>query len=272
MTAPADGLDQAAWAAVERLSADPAHTGVLLDFDGTLAPIVADPTDSGAAADTLDALGRLADRLAVVAVISGRSAAFLVERVPVPGVRRLGLYGVEEADADGTVRARPEAEAWRGQVELAQQRLGAVAAEVDGAWVEDKGLSVAVHWRSAADHAAAEAVLAPAVAELADRLGLAREPGKLVDELRPPVDWDKGAVVIELAEAAGLAEVAYAGDDRGDLSALRAAVRLGGLAIVVEHGAETPAALREIADVRVDGVAALSRLLVGLAQRLERLE
>lgn len=269
MTEAADGLDPAVREAVDRLSADPARTGVLLDFDGTLAPIVSDPADSRLASATLDALGRLARRLAVVAVISGRPAAFLADRVPVPGVRRLGLYGVEEADADGTVRARPEAEAWRPQVERAGQRLREAAARVDGAWVEDKGLSVAVHWRPAPDHAAAEAALEPVLAEIVGRWGLAREPGKLVDELRPPVDWDKGSVVTELATAAALVEVAYAGDDRGDLPALRAVSQLGGLAIVVEHGAETPAALREIADVRVDGVEALGRLLVGLAQRLE---
>lgn len=269
MSSTADRLDAAAQRALARLSANPARTGVLLDFDGTLAPIVADPADSGAASHTLDALGRLAERLGVVAVISGRPAAFLVDRVPVPGVRRLGLYGLEEADADGTVRTRPEADPWRDRVERAGEQLREVAATVDGAWVEHKGLSVAVHWRSAADHAAAEAVLSPALAEVADRLGLAREPGKLVDELRPPVDWDKGSVVRELAAAAGLAEIAYAGDDRGDLPALRAASRLGGLAIVVEHGIETPDGLRAVADVRVDSVAALSHLLTGLARRLE---
>jgi trehalose 6-phosphate phosphatase len=250
------------------LSADPARTGVLLDFDGTLTPIVDDPTRRALPARTAEALERLAARLAVVAVVSGRPAAFLAERVPVAGVRRLGLYGLEEAGSDGRVRARPEAAAWQEAVTRGRERLREAAATVEGAWVEDKGLSVAVHWRPAPDRAAAESALRPVVDALVERTGLVREPGKLVEELRPPTGRDKGTVVEELADGADLAELAYAGDDTGDLPALRAVRRRGGLVIVVDHGDETPPELRGIADVCVVGVGGVGELLAALARRL----
>lgn len=268
MTSPAGHLEPAAQAAVDRLADDPPRSGLLLDFDGTLAPLVTDPTTSALTEMALSALERLAPRLGVVAVVSGRPAAFLAARVPVAGVRRLGLYGLEEADADGTVRVRPDAEAWRELVAGARGRLQRTAAGVEGAWVEDKGLSVAVHWRQAPDHAAAAAALEPVLAALAEATGLAREPGKLVDELRPPVARDKGAVVDELAEAGALAEVAYVGDDLGDLPALQAARRRGGLAIVVDHGDDTPDELRAVADARVAGVEGVGELLACLARRV----
>lgn len=251
---------------VDRLSAALPRTALLIDFDGTLAPIVADPGDSALPAGTFAALERLASTMAAVAVVSGRPAAFLVDRVPVAGVRRLGLYGLEEADRHGTVCARPEVAPWQPAVTRARAELERIATEVPGAWVEDKGLSVAVHWRGAADHEAAQAALAGPVAALARELGLAREPGKLVEELRPPVAWDKGTVVEAIVDEVAPSELAYAGDDRGDLPALRAVTARGGLAIVVDHGDETPPEVRAAADVVLDGVDELARVLAILAE------
>lgn len=253
---------------VDRLAVAPERTGLLLDFDGTLTPIVADPAKSVLASDVAASLGHLAARMAVVAVVSGRPAAFLVERVAVAGVRRLGLYGLEEADDDGVVHARAEAEAWRPTVEQARVRLQEMAADVPGAWVEAKGLSVAVHWRQAADHDAAAAALSEPVAELARATGLALEPGKLVEELRPPIAWDKGSVVDALADEAALAHVAYAGDDLGDLPALRAVRARGGVALAVDYGRETPPEVVAAADFCLKGSEGLAELLAALTERL----
>lgn len=234
------------------LAADPSAAGLFCDLDGTLAPIVPDPTTTRLEPEARDLLGRLASRLGVVAVISGRPAAFLRERAAAPGVLLLGLYGLETA-TDSEIVARPEIAGWQPIVESAKQRLAGDLDGRDGIWVEDKGRTVAVHWRNAPDQAAAERMVDAAVSAIAEDTGLAVEPGKLVAELRPPTDWDKGAAVAAAADERGLRRLTYVGDDLGDLPALEAARARGGIAIGVEQGGETPAQVRAAADLMLDG-------------------
>src|SRR5918999_1723139 len=90
---------------------DPARAGLCCDYDGTLAPIVSAP-DTATMPDHLwPVLADLAERLGVLAVVSGRPAAFLAEHVPVPGVRLLGIYGLEEWTGE-LVEVRPEVRDW----------------------------------------------------------------------------------------------------------------------------------------------------------------
>lgn len=253
--------------AARRLVRDPRHTALFVDFDGTLTPIVEDPTLSRLADRERALLAELGQRLAVVAVVSGRPAAFLAERSAVDGVRLLGLYGLED-HRDGRTRARAELSAWEPAVDRAKHQLAARLAGADGVRLEDKGRSVAVHWRHARDPAAAQRLVERTVDDVARATGLALEPGKLVAELRPPVEWDKGAAVDAVSEEVGATEVAYVGDDRGDLPALRAARERGGIAVGVDHGAETPLAVREAADVLLDGPVGVTRWLEQLVAAL----
>lgn len=251
----------------DHLAADPARAGLFCDFDGTLVPIVADPDASRLPDVARELLADLATQLRVVALVSGRPAAFLGARAGVPGVRLLGLYGLEEW-RDGSTTVRPEAEAWTGAVRRVAERLPALVGALEGVRVEDKGLSVAVHWRNAADRERAEAMIAPVVERLARESGLHREPGKLVEELRPPVDWDKGRAVRAVAAEAGLTRLAYVGDDRGDLQAFDAVGALGGIRVAVDHGEETPPVLLAAADGSVRGPEGVLALLDAVRGRL----
>jgi len=141
---------------------------------------------------------------------------------------------------------------------------------VPGLRLEDKGLAVAVHWRGAPDEDLAAAETAALVAEVGEATGLAREPGKLVEELRPPIDWDKGATVRSLAAERRLAEVCYVGDDRGDLAAFAAVRELGGVAVAVDHGRETPPGLLAQADVVVTGAEGVGGWLTAMRDQLGR--
>src|SRR6202021_3397275 len=78
--------------AAEALAADPARSGLVLDFDGVLAPIVEDPTASAMPDRVAASLTRLAGRLGLVAIISGRPVTFLADRVGVPRGPLLGSY------------------------------------------------------------------------------------------------------------------------------------------------------------------------------------
>jgi trehalose 6-phosphate phosphatase len=255
--------------AAAALAADPGRSGLVLDFDGVLSPIVADPATSAMPDRVAASLTRLAGRLGLVAIISGRPVAFLAERVLVPGVPLLGSYGMEQS-RDGVRQLDAEAEKWLGPVHTAGRTLRELLAGSSGIRVEEKPVSVAVHWRQAPDHAAAAAEVRRVTAGLADDLGLRLEPGKLVEELRPPIDVDKGSAISALLAAQPqLSAFAYGGDDLGDLPALRAARDAGGYALVIDHGQETDPRLLELADETFAGTGAFADWLAKLADAVD---
>ena len=239
---------------------------VVVDFDGTLAPIVDDPAQARPLPGAVDVLGRLAGRLARVAVVSGRPVDFLRRHLDAPGLTIAGQYGVERLDG-GQVLVDAAAREWMPAVADAARRAGAA---LPGLHVERKGeVAVTLHWRRAPDLEADALALGR---ELAAELGLAAQPGRLALELRPPLPVDKGTVAEELA--AGAAAALAAGDDHGDLPFFDALDRLTaagkldhGLRVAVVSG-ESPPALLERADHRVDGPPGLLALLSQLADQL----
>lgn len=258
------------------LLAKPTAAVVGLDFDGTLAPIVADPEQARAHPDAVPALAALAPKVASIAVITGRPAGVAVRYggfAGVPGLDHLtvlGHYGAERWDAvSGAVTApapHPGVAAVRAELPGVLDRAGAWP----GTWIEEKGRAVAVHTRRAADpEAAFEALRAP-LADLAARHGLIVEPGRLVLELRPP-GMDKGVALGEYVRRTGAASVLYAGDDLGDLPAYAAVDRLrsdGVPGLLVCSGSTEVTELAQRADVVVDGPEGVVALLRALADEI----
>lgn len=258
--------------AIQALAASPATAALVLDFDGVLAPIVEEPDASAMPAPVAHSVARLAAALGTLAVISGRPAEFLADRVRARGARLLGSYGIEQI-SDGARELAPAAAAWLGAVDDARRSLTELVGGWPGVRIEPKPVSVAVHWRQAVDREAAAAEVREAAARVAAETGLRAEPGKLVEELRPPIDVDKGSAVAALIAAERPGAVAYAGDDLGDIPALRAVREAGGYALVVDHGTETDHRLLQLADevfAGTDGFAAwlaeLADLVAGQAR------
>jgi trehalose 6-phosphate phosphatase len=245
-------VDQAA-----RLAAHAKTVALCLDFDGTLAPIVDDPDRAEPLPGIVDLLAQLAARFAVVSLVSGRPAAYLAAHAGAPGVRYLGLYGLQEI-RDGQVWVDPRLAQRRPAVVAAERDLAAsTAIEASGAYLEDKQYAVGVHTRRVADRGRWSTPIDRTVRQIADRHGLEIIPGKLVWELRPAVPSDKGDAVRKVVADAGARGAAVAGDDLGDLPAFAAAARLTvrsgvGLRVAV-RSPEAPAALLAAADLIVDG-------------------
>ncbi len=239
---------------------------VVVDFDGTLAPIVDDPAQARLLPGAGEVLGRLAARLGGVAVVSGRPVAFLRRHLDAPGLTVSGQYGLERLE-EGRVVIHPGAREWVPAVAEAARRA---EAEQPGLHVERKGeVAVTLHWRRAPD---LEAVALALGRRLAAELGLHVQPGRLALELRPPIPVDKGTVAEELA--AGAAAALVAGDDHGDLpffdavDRLEAAGRLLHGVRVAVASAEAPRALVARADLVVDGPAGLLTVLDQLADQV----
>jgi len=228
------------------LAAEPERAAVLLDVDGTLAPIVARPEDAYVPEETRGELARLAGRYALVACVSGRPRSEVERMVGVAGVAVVGEHGLELA---------PEAAAWA-------DRVAEFARGVD--WpAERKPLSVSFHFRRADDQEAARAYLTR-VADAAEAEGLVPRWGRMVLEVRPPVAADKGTAVRTLVTRAGVRRALYAGDDRTDLDAFHG---LEGLELgvrVAVGSAEAPPELLAAADLVVDGTDGV----LGLLRRL----
>jgi trehalose 6-phosphate phosphatase len=240
-----------------RLAERAGEVALCLDFDGTLSPIVDDPQAARPLHGIVELLGPLAARFAAVALVSGRPAAYLAEHAAAPGVRYLGLYGLQEIH-DGQVQVDPRLEAARPAVLAAHQDLRDSAAVRDsGAWLEDKEYAVAVHTRRVPDPDRWAGPVDAAAREVADRHGLEVVPGKLVWELRPAVRSDKGDAIRRVVAESGAREVVVVGDDLGDLAAFAAAAEFAaegrnGLRVAV-RSAEAPPALLAEADLVVDG-------------------
>jgi trehalose 6-phosphate phosphatase len=241
--------------------ARPDEAAVVVDFDGTLSPIVDDPASARAADGAADALVALARRLGLVAVMSGRPVDFLRTVVP-ESVTLSGLYGLEVV-RDGVRADHPEAATWRDTVAaVARAAVEHGPPDMD---VEPKGLSLTLHYRRHPE--AADAVVAWAGDEAA-RSGLEARPAKMSVELHPPIPADKGTALEALA--GGFAAVCYVGDDRGDLPAYDALDRMAARGVdtvrVAVASDEAPEELLARADLVVDSPAAVVTLLRDLAE------
>ncbi|MCF3132898.1 trehalose-phosphatase [Streptomyces olivochromogenes] len=259
------------------LLARPRTAVIGLDFDGTLAPIVADPEQARAHPEAVPALALLAPKVASVAVVTGRPAGVAVRHggfAGVPGLEHLvvlGHYGAERWEAaSGEVSApppHPGVAAVRAELPGFLDRIGAW----HGTWIEEKGRAVAVHTRRADDPQAAFEALREPLAELATRHGLIVESGRMVLELRPP-GMDKGVALLEYVRRIGAESVVYAGDDLGDLPAFAAVDKLrsdGVPGLLVCSGSSEVTELAERADLVVDGPQGVVRLLRTLAAHLD---
>lgn len=217
------GIDRFAAAIGTRL--DGAPLVVMLDIDGTLAPIALTPTGAripGATRETLRRLVALPD--VSVAFVSGRSAADTLRMVPVDDAWIIGNHGLELRTPEGDVTASPEARKYEAAVADAARTLASVQSTIPGTILEDKRWSLSLHYRLV-DQGVVPIVMERA-REAADATGLRITEGKKVVELRPPVRVDKGTAAVALAERLHAvdepASLLYAGDDRTDEDAFRA--------------------------------------------------
>ena len=192
----------------------------MVDFDGTLAPIVSDPASARAVPGAARTLGSLSRSFGTVAVVSGRPGEFLARRLRSAGagVRLFGLYGLEEV-VGGEVRLDPRVEQWLPVVAAAKD--AADRSVPAGVGLEDKTVSLTIHWRNAPGAAGWATGFAESQT---DRVGLRHRFGRMSVELLPPVDSDKGTVVENLAS--GMHAACFFGDDLGDLAAFSALDRL----------------------------------------------
>jgi trehalose 6-phosphate phosphatase len=233
---------------------------VLLDVDGTLAPIAPRPDQVKVPHDTCKALERLIEIPdAHVAIVTGRSVQDGRRIVPLEGLGVIGNHGFEVLGESGEVISEPAALSYLDVVRKAAQRLAPLAQEIQGVVLEDKQWTLSVHYRLAARPAIPR--ITEEVERVASELGLRVTRGKEVLELRPPLDVNKGTAAVMWVKRLGAspsASVLYIGDDRTDEDAFRelrdafpraVTIRVGdpdhGETTFAEFRLETPAEVKD---------------------------
>ena len=253
---------------LEPFRTSPSGAGIFADFDGTLSEIAHLPHDARPVEGAVEVLHRLGERFGLVAIVSGRSAAQLVEWLG-PSIEIWGTHGAEFAHG-GSISfteqaARYEELMSRVRVE-ALEILGDL--DLEGVVVEDKRVMIGLHFRAATDVGHARATLDRVAQDLADRHGLIRAGGRLAFELRPPEEFSKAAVVLQRAREVELEAAMFIGDDRVDLPGFDALDLLAeegvATARIAVSSDEVPPELIERADVVVESPAAALGFLRGL--------
>jgi trehalose 6-phosphate phosphatase len=258
------GSAAAAGAILARLGGTPLV--LLLDVDGTLAPIAARPELAEVPAETRRALAALAAAPAVhVGVVSGRGAADARRLAGLTHGWAIGNHGLETIAPDGEQTVDARVAPFSQPLAKAVRTLERLLAAVPGVIVEDKTWSHSIHYRLA-DPAVVPRVRR-AVEDVAREHGLRVTTGKLVLELRPPVRVDKGTAVIALAERLGglepSASLLFAGDDVTDEDAFRLLRSRVPHATTVRVGAESR---DTAAELHLPDPAAVQSLLERLAE------
>jgi trehalose 6-phosphate phosphatase len=264
--------------ALEPLRSDPSHAAVLLDIDGTLAPIVRHAADAHVPEATRTLLIEIARRYAVVGCVSGRRAVTARQIVSIGSIAYVGNHGGELL-RPGAIRAEldPEMAAWTARVHDFATRAYTREHARLRVLHEDKEAIAAFHWRGAPDEERASRAVGE-IAERAQAEGFAVHWGRKVLEVRPPVILDKSlgvhallaGDVVDSQRRPPVSAAVYVGDDTTDLDAfrgLRALLQEGVLSSALCVGVrsdETPAELLRQADMMIDGTDGVRELLEAL--------
>ena len=202
---------------------------VFLDYDGTLTPIVDRPEDAVISQGMRNAVRRLAQRCSVC-VVSGRDRRVVQELMGLDDLTVAGSHGFDIWSPEGAIE-RGEGTEFEVLLAEVKARLHEELDPIEGALVEPKRSSVAAHYRLVSDEERPKVkeVVDTILAEHPDELKMT--PGKMVYEIQPKLDWDKGKAVLRLLETLGLDRddvvPLYVGDDITDEDAFVALARRG---------------------------------------------
>ena len=242
---------------------------VFLDYDGTLTPIVDRPGDAVISASMREAVRALARRC-TVCVVSGRDRPVVQQLMGVDDVVVAGSHGFDIWSPDAGTLEHEASGGFDALLARVTDRVRDQVGAIDGALIEPKMASVAVHYRLVSDSER------PRIKALVDRLlaehpdELKVTPGKMVYEIQPKLDWDKGKAVLHLLDALGLDRedivAVYLGDDITDEHAFEA-IKGTGIGIFVGDPDDPEVAGRPTAaDFVLTSVKEVERFLATLAR------
>jgi trehalose 6-phosphate phosphatase len=242
--------------------------GLITDIDGTISDIAPSPALATVSIECREQLQKLVTEIELVAAISGRPAIEARAMVGVDGIIYIGNHGLELWQ-DGNVHLAEGAERYREEVAAVRRELEGLLG-IEGIAIEDKEIAIALHYRDCSDKVNARDTILDRVAEFEATGNFQIVEGKMVVELRPPLDINKGNAVGDLITRYRLEGGIYLGDDNSDLDAFRLMHRPGFYSIGIISD-ETPDEVIREADFTLNGVPDVARFLKWLVVTVPKL-
>lgn len=243
------------------------------DIDGTLAPIVPDPSDAAVTPRTREALGRLVAAGVKVAFVTGRTLEAATRILGIEGAWVAANHGLDLL-IDGREETPAEVRPYIGWARDVLREMGQI--DAPGVFVEDKGAILAFHYRRSDGPDDAQSAIRAAIARSDAARHFRVQEGRKVYELRPPLAIDKGTAVDSMARRMGARSVMVMGDDATDVDMFAAVsrMRLTGMrgVCVAVWSDEVAPLLMERADYLVRGVAGVEVLLEGIGAAIANAE
>lgn len=259
------------WPVLERRIRRAVRLPLFIDLDGTLTPIVEHPSKTKVSSSVRKLLRELSRRPGIwIAIVSGRKLSDLKKKIGISGLCYVGNHGLEIQGVK-LRHINPVAAKSRPLLRTIRRQLAKILKPIPGAWVEDKGLTLSVHFRgvSEKDHVLVKNAFHEVVAPYRLKNQVHLTDGKQVFEVRPPAHWNKGSVVLWLlARQTALASAGevlpfYVGDDFTDEDAFRALEEKG---ITVAVGPSTPLTQARYVVQSSDEVEALLRKILEIRE------
>ena len=248
--------------------------GLFVDIDGTLAPIVSTPSKVRVTPQVRGALDTLASGMTVVA-LTGRGVADARRVIRLDSITYAGNHGLEWW-SHGDTLVLPDAQPYLQQLHALAQEATQRLRSISGVLVENKGATIALHFRLSGDPDAARSAILEFLETAPSARGLVQREGKMIVEVWPPGEVNKGTALRSVVERHGLRSAIVLGDDRTDLDSFRAVqklrqeARFRGVTVAVAS-ADAPAELVAEADYQLpdtDGVAHFLGWLVKASRSL----
>ena len=237
------------WPTVSRQLVSSPRVLLIFDYDGTLTPIVARPEVALLPEEARRCLIELAgNQRFVVGVVSGRALAELKELIAIPGLVYAGNHGLEMSGL-GMDFVHPEATGFIESMTKVASELGQKLKDVPKLLIQDKKLTLSVHFRNTPDSyaekvdCAVKSVVEPYSS--AGRLKITR--GKKVIEVRPNIDWGKGEAIEKIHQDCGDNPVPmFFGDDQTDEDGFDVVQKANGIAVYIGPPREPTKALHHL--------------------------
>jgi len=234
--------------------------GLVTDVDGTISWIAPTPDEAVVSPMCRRYLTALIDKIDLVSVISGRSLNEVMGMVGIEGLVYVGNHGLQMWSR-GVPEMWPGSEQYIDTITTAVNAIKSMA-NTEGLFIENKGLTASIHYRNSPNTEAARSMILAAAESLTKAYNLQVTEGRMVVEMRPNIDVNKGTALKSLIHKYSLSGVIYLGDDVTDVDAFEALHDSGvnGIAIGVSSN-EAPPQLYDKADFVIHGVSEVERFL-----------
>ncbi len=267
---PASSLEEIQEALAPLLD-QPASSAILLDLDGTLAPIVARPEDVQVPPAINRLIRRLTHKYMAVAIVSGRAANAAKRIIGNAEIAYIGNHGFETLLPGHATVVCEEAQPYISSIKELVEKSSFDSLAEAGVWLEDKTATVSYHFRRARDPDEALRFIRETVVPVAEKLGLEVSDGRMVVEIKPPVEINKGVSIGRLLDRLEVDRAIYVGDDTTDIDALKELRKrrrkkgrvMIGVGVISKEMPDQLVKYCDLMVARVSGVESLLQILAG---------